>query len=212
MELACGTGRLTIPIAKEHHDIMGLDISKPFLKHAEKKASEEDIYIDWIRGDMRRFSFEKNFGLIFVSYNSIHHILTLDALERVLKNVKEHLKKDGRFIVEFFNPDLEILNRDPEEKHESATYQDPDSGGEIKIMEKTRYHRARQLIDLTWFYESGDEVLMTREWTIRAWFPKEVDTVLKYNGFKIEHKYGDFDKTPFTNNSGQQIIVCKKDR
>jgi len=209
LELACGTGRLTIPIAKEGNKIIGLDISKRLLKHAEKKASKEGLGIDWILGDMRNFSLDKKFKLIFVSFNSIQHILSLKDLERVFENVKRHLQPEGRFIVEFFNPDLNILNRDPQEEHEVMEYENPYGEGKVKITENTSYEKAKQILHLTWFYDFEDKK-ECREWTSRIWFPKEVDAVLKYNGLEIEHKYGDFDGSPFTNNSGQQIVVCKK--
>ncbi len=207
LELGCGTGRITIPIAEEGHEIIGLDISDKLLKRAKEKIDKEDLDIKWIKGDMRDFSLNKKFKMIFIPFNSIHHILTLDDMEKVLENVREHLKPDGRFIVEFFNPDLNILNRDPAEEHEVTEYEGPK--GEVKVTESTDYERAKQLMHLSWFYDSNQEK-EEKEWTIRIWFPKEVDAILKYNEFKIEHKYGDFDESPMTNNSAQQILVCKK--
>jgi len=207
LELGCGTGRITIPIAREGYEIIGLDISKQLLDTAREKSKKENIDIDWINGDMRNFSLNKKFKLIFIPFNTIHHILNLDDMEKVLKNVRKHLKPDGRFIVEFFNPDLEILTRDPTEEHEVTEYEGPE--GEVKVTESTNYERAKQLMHLSWFYESNDEKV-EKEWTIRVWFPKEVDAILKYNCFEIEHKYGDFEESPMTNNSAQHILVCKK--
>ncbi len=208
LELGCGTGRITIPIAEDGYDIIGLDISKKFLKRGKEKAKKEGSDVSWIEGDMRNFSLDKSFNLIFIPFNSIQHILSLEDLERVFQNVKRHLNPEGRFITEFFNPDLDILNRDPQKEHEVIEYEDPDSEGKVEITEKTSYEKAEQILHLTWFYDFEDSK-MSREWTSRVWFPKEVDAVFKYNGFEIEHKYGDFDRSPFTNNSGQQIVVCK---
>jgi len=207
LELGCGTGRITIPIAEEGWDIVGLDVSERFLKHAREKAQEEDLEIDWMRGDMRDFSLDEKFSLIIVPFNTIHHILELDGLERVLNNVKRHLKEDGRFIVEFFNPDLDILNRNPDDEHEILSYELPEKG-EIVVREKTNYRKADQLMHITWIFDSEEKEFF-KEWIARVYFPKEVDTILNYNGFLIEEKYGDFDASPFTNNSGQQIVVCK---
>lgn len=209
LELGCGTGRITIPIADEGHGITGLDISKKQLEIGKKKAEENRSHIDWIEGDMRNFYLDKNFKLIFIPFNTIHHILTVEDMEKVLKNVRNHLKPDGRFIVEFFNPDLNILNRDPTEEHDVIEYEYPEGNGEVKITESTDYEKARQLMHLTWYYHL-EEQKKERGWTVRVWFPKEVDAIMKYNGFKIEHKFGDFDESPMTNNSAQQILVCKK--
>jgi len=209
LELGCGTGRITIPIAKEGYEIIGLDLSDRLLKRAYEKTTKENLDIEWVKGDMRDFSLDKRFNLIFIPFNSIHHILTLKDMEKVLDNVRKHLKPDGRFIVEFFNPDLEILNRDPAEEHEVTEYESPMTNDKVKITEITDYERAKQLMHLSWFYDSESNK-RERDWTIRVWFPKEVDAVLKYNGFEIEKKFGDFDGSPMTNNSAQQIVVCKK--
>src|SRR5215468_6394304 len=48
LELACGTGRLTIPIAQSGVEIVGLDLSPSMLDHARKKATEAQVNIDWI--------------------------------------------------------------------------------------------------------------------------------------------------------------------
>ncbi len=209
LELGCGTGRITIPIARKGHEITGLDISKQLLERGKEKAEEEDLDIEWIRGDMKDFYLDRKFNLIFVAFNSIHHILTLEDMEKVLKNVKEHLKPDGRFIIEFFNPDLDILNRDPTEEHDVIEYEDPKGRGKVKITESTNYERANQIMHLKWFYELDGKV-KEKEWSIRVWFPKEVEAIIKYNGLEIEHKYGDFDESPMTNNSAQHILICKK--
>ncbi|MBS3816214.1 MAG: class I SAM-dependent methyltransferase [Candidatus Thermoplasmatota archaeon] len=209
LELGCGTGRITIPIAREGFDITGLDLSRELLRRAKEKAEKEELDIRWIEGDMRKFSLDQDFNLIFVPFNTIQHILSLEELERVFEDVKQHMKTDGRFIVEFFNPDLDILNRDPQEEHEVMEYEDPNGEGKVKITEKTSYEKAKQMLHLNWFYNFEDR-RVTKEWTSRIWFPKEVDEVFKYNDFETEHKYGDFDESPFTNNSGQQIVVCKK--
>ncbi len=71
MELACGTGRITIPLAEKGIDITGLDLSEMMLKRAKDKASKNDLDIDFIRSDMKDFSMDKNFNTILLPFNSI---------------------------------------------------------------------------------------------------------------------------------------------
>ena len=55
LELACGSGRLTIPLAKEGVNITGVDISEDMLALAKLKASRDEVNIRFIQGDMRSF-------------------------------------------------------------------------------------------------------------------------------------------------------------
>src|SRR5215211_7067615 len=55
LELACGSGRLTIPLASEGVNITGMDISEEMLNLAKLKASKSEVSIRFIQGDMRSF-------------------------------------------------------------------------------------------------------------------------------------------------------------
>src|SRR5215208_53373 len=53
LELACGTGRLTIPLVEAVADVTGMDISEHMLRTAEMKARERDVRVSFLCGDMR---------------------------------------------------------------------------------------------------------------------------------------------------------------
>jgi len=46
---------------------------------------------------------------------------------------------------------------------------------------------------------------------LRMFFPQELDALLYYNEFMIDHKYGTFNEGPFSSDSNLQIIICHKD-
>ena len=74
LELCCGTGRLTIPIAKEGYNITGVDYTASMLNQAIAKANEEQLSIDFVQGDIRALDLGKKFDFIFIPFNSIHSI------------------------------------------------------------------------------------------------------------------------------------------
>src|SRR5215211_2149552 len=74
LELACGSGRLTIPLAEAGIEITGLDISEEMLNLAILKASEREIKIPVIRGDVRSFNLSKEFKFIFLAAQSLTHL------------------------------------------------------------------------------------------------------------------------------------------
>ena len=74
LELCCGTGRLTLPIAKEGYDITGVDYTPSMLAQAKNKAAEAGLEISFIEADIRTLDLREKYDLIFIPFNSIHHL------------------------------------------------------------------------------------------------------------------------------------------
>lgn len=210
LELACGTGRVAVPLAEAGSDMTGLDLSQNRLELARQKASEKGLDVDFVRGDMRTFTLDRKFGTIILPANSIESLIELYDYEKLFSRVDEHLKEDGRFVFQIFNPDLDILSRDPDEEFDVVEYDDPYEEKKIQITEKLRYRSADQVLDLDWFFRKDDKLLEKWDWQLRILFPKEIDALLRHNGFEVEEKYGEFDRSEFTDDSRTQILVCKK--
>ena len=208
LELACGTGRLTIPIAKEGYNITGLDVSEGMLEKAKENAREKKLAIKWIRDDVRTFNINEKYKLIIFPFNSIAHLHDLESIDSCFKVVKKHLKNDGRFILDMFNPDFKRLIRNPKKRFPVYKYPDPDSKATVVITESNTYDAAKQINYITWLYKIGKKEF-SYELNMRIFFPQELDALLTYNGFIIENKYGGFDCSKFNSKSEKQILVCK---
>ena len=68
LELCCGTGRLTLPIAKEGYDITGVDYTPSMLAQAKVKASEAGLEISFIEADIRTLNLPEKYDLIFIRF------------------------------------------------------------------------------------------------------------------------------------------------
>ena len=71
LELCCGTGRLTLPIAKDGYDISGVDYTASMLHQAKMKAAEAGLRINFIQADIRTLDLQEKYDLIFIPFNSI---------------------------------------------------------------------------------------------------------------------------------------------
>jgi len=210
LELGCGTGRVTIPVAQKGIRISGLDISEPMLSHGREKARKLGLDIEWVNADCRKFELNKKFSLIIFPYNAFHHLLDIESVEACFSSVKRHLADKGRFMIDIFNPSLKLLTRDPEKRYPLAEYPDPDGAGQVVMTETPSYDAATQIQRLRWHYRIGDkEDAKVEEWDMRIYYPQELDALIKYNGFEIEHKWGCYDESPFVSESQKQIVVCK---
>ncbi|ACL70238.1 class I SAM-dependent DNA methyltransferase [Halothermothrix orenii] len=98
LELACGTGNMALRFARNGYLVTALDKSEAMLEVARNKARKDGIYIDFIKSDVRDFSFNEEFDLVFCLFDSLNYILSLQELKKVFENVNQVLSGDGLFI------------------------------------------------------------------------------------------------------------------
>jgi SAM-dependent methyltransferase len=210
LELAIGTGRVAIPLAREGFSITGVDLSDSMTSLGKDKAAQEGVEIEWVKEDIRDFHLGKKFMLVIFPLNTICHFLRLDELEACLSCVREHLRPDGRFIVDTFVPNQERLARDPKERFYNSEYEDPEGKGTVKVYESNEYDPALQINKVKFYYQLPDRTEeIVEDLPMRMFFPQELDVLLQYNGFEIEAKYGDYEDTPFSSRSPKQMVVCR---
>lgn len=208
LELCCGTGRLTIPIAKDGHNITGVDITTSMIEQAKVKASEANLAIEFIEADIRYLDLPEKYDLIFIPFNSIHHLYENEDLFKALTAVKKHLKSGGLFLLDCFNPDIHFIVEGQKELKEIAQYT-TDDGREILIKQIMQYESNTQINRIAWHYFINGQFDSIQNLDMRVFFPQELDTYLKWNGFDIIHKFGNFEAAAFDGHSGKQIFVCQ---
>ena len=109
LELCCGTGRLTLPIARDGYNISGVDYTPSMLAQARLKASEVGLEINFIEADIRTLNLQEKYDLIFIPFNSIHHLYKNEDLFKVFNVVRNHLKDGGLFLLDCFNPNNQYI-------------------------------------------------------------------------------------------------------
>lgn len=97
LELCCGTGRLTLPIAKDGYDISGVDYTASMLHQAKMKAAEAGLRINFIQADIRTLDLQKKYDLIFIPFNSIHHYMRMKIYLRYFMSLKITSKTEAYF-------------------------------------------------------------------------------------------------------------------
>lgn len=209
LEIMSGTGSIAIPLAQAGHDVTGVEMAEPMLVEAERKSHAAGVDIEWVRGDARAFDLGRQFRLILLPSNSVCHLLTRQELEGCLASVARHLQPDGRFALNVFVPSLPLLIRSAEEEQEFGGYLDPDSGEQVVMTARSWYDADTQIKHHRLLRRVGKgPVEPDGELTMRIYFPQELDALLWYNGFAIEHKYGE-DRRPFDAQSGMQYYILK---
>lgn len=208
LELGCGTGRVTIPLAQNEINITGLDIVPGMLSRAQEKAG--DLPIHWVEADIRDFHLGMQFDLIFTTGSVFQHLTERHDQERMLACVREHLSPKGLFVLDLLYPSRNRL----EDSDEQDWYQyENDLGITIKVTGTDRYDPIKQIKHETafrrWIDKDGREVVKQARFALRVIYPQEMDALLHYNGFSIVYKYGFWDKSPLTAESQNMIFVCQ---
>lgn len=208
LELCCGTGRLTVPIAKAGYNICGVDYTSSMLEQAKVKASEAGLEINFIEADIRSLNLQEKFDFIFIPFNSIHHLYKNEDLFMAFNGVKNHLKEGGLFLLDCFNPNIQFIVEGEKEQRKIAEYTTED-GRAVLIKQTMRYESATQINRIEWHYFINGEFHSIQNLDMRLFFPQELDSYLEGAGFEIIHKFGNFEEERFENKSEKQIFVCK---
>ena len=217
LELACGTGRVTIPIAQAGVPVVGLDNSARMLKVARAKARRLGLGAGmsrFVQGDMRAFSLSgQTFPLIIIPFRSFQLLLSVAEQHQALATIAKHLVPGGRLVFSLFVPDLEYLasNRSvPVYDHESR---DLITGHRLLVWHQEKHDSFNQVMDTrTIVEELDDRAEVVREthveFQMRYLYRFEAQHLLEACKFRILDVYGSFQRDPLEESSTEMIWVA----
>lgn len=210
LDLGCATGRMSLAIAQKGLNVTGLDISPSMLDMARHKSEKDNVNVQWVESDFISFDLKQKFGLIIMSGCTFQDLQNIKQATACLDRVKKHLKENGLFIFDIYNPSLAILSRDSEIRYPVAHYLDA-SGHPVSVEETSVYDRDTQINHITWYYSRNDAPDYKIDFLkMRQFFPCEMLYILEENGFEVLDRMGDFDGSKFSTHSNRQIFVVRK--
>lgn len=215
LELAVGTGRAAIPLAQAGHRVVGVDYSQDMLDIARRKRDAvglSDKQLELLRQDALGLKLGRKFDWILILFNTLLAFTTLDELDRLLRNVRRHLKPRGRFWLDVFNPDHAMLSREAERGLEREVFYVPELDRTVFRQTDVTRDTATQVMRLTfrykWFDPRGQERREQFEFDMTCIFPRELRLLLERNGLRVEHLWGNYDGSPLSQNSPRMIARC----
>ena len=210
LELGCGTGRITISLATAGIEITGLDIVPEMLEYARQKA--EGLPIRWVEGDVRSFQLDQQFSLICATGGVFNMLLTRSDQEAMLAQIKKHLTPEGIFAIDVVVPQSDWMI-DNKEEELWDTY-DTEDGRTIQLSGTEHYDPIRQIkrevISRRWQTADGKSVTKSSTFDFRYIFPQEMEMLLYYNGFSIQHRYEDGKFEPPDMDTQSIFYICHK--
>ena len=210
MDLGCGTGKMTLELAKRGYDMTGIDCSVNMLGQAREAAAEEGVSdrILWLCQDMRRFELYGTMGAIVSCLDTINHITKEKDLLSVFSLVHNYLDPDGLFIF------------DVNGKHKFETvYADQtyvfEEGNDFCIWENEYNEKSRLCrFYITLFSKERDgRYVRSEEEQSEKMYPlATLRDALETTGFEFIGAYSDFEFHEADDSSDRIYIVakCKK--
>jgi len=203
LELACGTGRLCLPLAAAGTEVHGLDASEAMLDRLHAKAAGPGATVTTHLADMRTFTLAgaPPFALVFVAFNSLFNLPSEDAQADCFLAVAAHLRPGGRFAVECIVPgDPPPAVHDALELHTLAA--------DRVVLRVSRQDPADQTI-------AGQHVEITeagirlRPWLLRYSTVAELDAMAATAGFVVEDRWADWAGSTFDADAMGHVTVYR---
>lgn len=203
LDVACGTGNVTVRLAKHFKDIYAVDLSEDMLREAFNKLKENRIKGKIICQDMTEMQLNRKFNLITSVLDSTNYITDEDDLEKYFSSVKEHLKDDGIFIfdVNSYYKLSEILGNN------IYTYSEED----VFYTWENVFEDDMVSMFLTFFVKQGELYeRFEEEHFERAYKEEELESALSNCGLKVINKFDGYSNNKVQANSERIVYVVKK--
>ena len=197
LELACGSGEITIQLAKDGYHVLGSDLSSDMIEEAKKKEHIE--LVDWKVMDMSDFHLDQKFDAILCLCDSFNYLLHKSQVTQMIRLVKEHLRVGGTFIMDMHS--LDRLDEFMEEYNEAGRIENHEYQWTIQTSDESIYQNFA-------FYDEEGRVTLEQH-IQRVYDPLWVKEVLECEGFQVSIK------TDFVYDGiveGEKIFyICKRE-
>jgi ubiquinone/menaquinone biosynthesis C-methylase UbiE len=191
VELAVGSGRVAIPVAEETgKPVLGIDSSPAMLAQARERAEAAGVELELREGDMRDLELDEPAALVYCPARALLHVPTWAGRRQVFERVAASLRPGGRFAWNAFAFDHAVAAR------LDRSHQDE------PVPHSIRYSVGDNRIEIT-LDGSGTTSLW---WTTKNEWLGLIDVA----GLEVEALYGDFDRSPFGDESREYVWVTRR--
>jgi SAM-dependent methyltransferase len=212
LDLACGSGRLLLPLLRDGHQVIALDRSPEMLSAAARRvrrlAGPRRRRCSLLRADLRAFAIRRPATLAVSAFHSVQHLLTDGDFLRFLACTHAGLAKGGWLAFDVLPPDPAWLGRDPRRRWGRTIFHHPTTKERLVYSCNHDYDEATRLLHIRLHYQPVDEAgrLTGPERTVRLchrqYSPDDVASLLALGGFRRLEAFGGFDGRPLVGEPG----------
>lgn len=216
LDVACGTGRASIPIAQAGHRVVGIDYDQHMLDRAIFKRDSVGLTskeLRLVKQNALKLDLPERFDWATIFFNTFLNFTTLEQQDAVLRGVHRHLRPRGRLWIDIFQPNLEILSKPESKGYDASMFYVPALDRTVQRSTDIVRDPSKQVQNITfhyrWFDGDGVEKHETSEFDLTFMFPRELKMLLERNGFALERIYGDYDGSTINADSPRMIAMAR---
>lgn len=201
LDLACGWGRHSVPLAEAGYAVTGLDLSGALLGQARAAALTAGVAVDWVHADMRDLAYQGEFDAAVSLFSSLGYFRDAADDERVLRGLCRALRPGGRFLLETMHRDhvaREFVERDWWE----------DAAG-TRVWVEREFDAVTGVSRESLRWRGPDGVEGEKHHEIRLRTATEWAEMLRRVGLVPVEWLGDWDLRPFSHAAERMIVVAE---
>lgn len=206
LDLACGTGSLTIELKKLGIDVFGADMSSDMLSEAQMKAYENDMIILFLCQRMQELELYGQIDTCFCTLDSINHITSKKELIKCFRAVSKYLSDDGLFVF-----DVNTIFKHKEILGDNCYIYDTE---EVFCAWQNNYQARNNKVIITLDFfepdENGSYIRTSEQFSERAYSHDEMNEMLSLAGLETKCIYKDLSFDPPTDNTQREIFLIRK--
>jgi SAM-dependent methyltransferase len=213
LDVACGTGRILLPLLQTGVDIEGVDLFEPMLRTLRAKAAALGLSPRLHQADMSNFAVPRRFALVMIPFNAFIHNMTQAAQIRCLELCREHLLPGGMLAFDTFFPSVEIIGVPEKTRVLEGEIPHPDTGLPMRMYDTRTFDRVAQeqhsLNELELLAADGSIAKVYRsQCSARYIYKQEMELLLRVAGFARWEIAGDFDRRPLARETDAMIVMA----
>jgi SAM-dependent methyltransferase len=202
LDLACGTGRHAIGMAKAGHQVTGFDFNPHYLEIAAHNAEREGVTVRWMVGDMRELEFEGIFDGVYSFFTSFGYFSDAEN-ERVVASLVRALRPGGRFLIDMANRDWLLIHR------QQRTWTQQQDGG-LLMEEATLDIATSRVTSRLTLIPPGGGAHVTKEFLLRLYTCAELTALFERHGLRVIRRWGAADGSDYSAESRRLILLAER--
>ncbi|MEM9587056.1 MAG: class I SAM-dependent methyltransferase [Planctomycetota bacterium] len=215
LEPGCGTGRLVVAMSQLGYNVTGLDLSEPMLGYLRKQLRRKSLEAGVVQGDMTDMRLGRQFDAAFCTFNTFRHLMTEQASVRHLRDVAEHVRPGGLYILGFH---CLPWDADPESTERwTATAGGTRISVTFKVIDFDADARTESIrVSIKATKRSGKIERVRSEFPLRTYSPQQAKALLRKvsDVFEIAEVYNfayDIEEPePFDKDSADVLFILKR--